>query len=113
MAKQASLKKVAVDSVAEAYWEDYYKDSGYGKLWVRKIPMQIKAALQHATKTAQLKRTASVDTMRIEPISTKMDSQGVFLEGLAISEGRKAIAFMANFSHEGELVDFDAVSTEK
>lgn len=107
--KQA-LTKQAVDSNAEGYWEDYYKDSGYGKLWVRKIPMRVKAEL-----TKRAGKTAAQGTPvepRIRPLTTVVTDTGVHLEGLAIygqGEARNVTAFVADFNHDGDIVGFDSV----
>jgi hypothetical protein len=115
--KQAqTLTKQAVDAEAERYWEEYYKDSGYGKLWTREIPKRVQAELQKrqasassATKTAAKASTSAL----LRPLATVITADRVHLEGFAVSgegEGRQVQAFVVDFDHEGRVHGFDAVT---
>lgn len=95
-----SVKKTAVDSIAEKYWEDYYSETGYGKLWVRKIPMKIKAALKLPKTAAKV-----AEDFRIDPIASVQTEAGVSLEGFLTANGKR-LAFSADFSHTGDVLDF-------
>lgn len=105
-----TLKKTAVDSEAAEFWTSYYKDSGYGALWVQSIRKRVSAALeQKAPKTA---KKASGAEPRITPIATVVGENGVTLEGLAVygqGDSRVVKAFVADFDHQGKILSFDAV----
>lgn len=110
--KRADHVKSAADSVAERYWSDYYKDSGYGKQWVRKIPMRVKAELAKQARAAS--RTASKPTRapELRPIATVITDKAVHLEGLAVfgsGDSKRVQAFVVDFDHEGNVHSFDAV----
>lgn len=102
------FSRVAVDEEAKRYFESYYADSGYGKLWVREIPMRVQAELaKRAAKTASVAASTS-----IKPLATVLTDQGVHLEGLAVSgtgKGRKATAFVVDFDHQGNVQGFDSI----
>lgn len=109
--KRADHVKRAADSVAERYWSDYYKDSGYGKQWVRKIPMRVKAELNKLAKAAS-KTASTLATPELRPIATVITDQAVHLEGLAIygsGNSKRVRAFVVDFDHEGNVHSFDAV----
>jgi hypothetical protein len=94
-----TFSRIAIDKAAEDYWTSYYADTGYGEIWVRKIPKMIKTAMF---------REANLDVRAIDilPFATTTSPKGVWLEGLA-SAGEKRVAFVAEFSHEGDLMDFE------
>lgn len=102
-------RKVAVDQVAQSYWEEYFADSGYGSAWVRDIPKKVKAALAASSRVASLGRQASASTPDIRPVANVIDDSGVSLEAFAVYPDRKVVAFVAEFDHQGRLRDFDAV----
>lgn len=108
----AKQRKIAVDSVAETYWSEYYKDSGYGKQWVRKIPMRVKAELRKLAKAATKTASAPLSAPEIRPIATVITDDAVHLEGLAIytsSEAKRVRAFVIDFDHNGNVQAFDSV----
>jgi len=111
---KAKLTKQALDSEAEKYWEDYYKDSGYGKLWTREIPKRVQAELTKQAKTAGAVSTANESPKpSITPIATVITDHGVVLEGLATygqGPSAKSRVFVADFDHEGAVLAFDSVS---
>lgn len=104
-------RKVAVDSVAEEYWSEYYKDSGYGEQWVRKIPVRIKAELRKKNASKALPGSPT-----IHPLATVITDDGVSLEGIAVFPGpeqkRKAKAFVVDFDHDGNVQSFDVVDAK-
>lgn len=110
----ATLRKQAVDSVAASYWEEYYKDSGYGKLWTRNIPMRLKAELAKASKTASAK-SAATEPVELRPLATVWNDEGVSLEGIAVYAGagadapRTMKAFSVEFDHEGAVRSIDVI----
>lgn len=110
-AQDQKISKVAVDDVAKEFYRNYYADSGYGELWVRDIPMRVKAELaKKASKTASAKLAGAMD---IRPLATVITDQGVHLEGIAVSgqgDAKRVQAFVADFDHEGNVVGFDSVS---
>lgn len=107
-----SLSKTAVDSVAEKYWTDYFSETGYGKLWVKKIPMRVRAALaQGLTKTASTD-VKSVST-EVKAIAGVVTDTGVTVEGVCKTAGDESYAFVADFTHDGELTGFNSVALEK
>jgi hypothetical protein len=107
------LTKQAADSVAEEYWTQYYKDSGYGALWVREIPKRVKAELTKQTKTASAQAPSTEPTLH--PLSTVITDKAVHLEGLAIfgqGDSRKVKAFVIDFGHDGTVHGFDVVDSQ-
>ena len=106
-------RKVAVDSEAERYWSEYYKDSGYGELWTRTIPKKVKAEL-----TRSLGKTASKDLIsnpEIRPLTTVITNNQVHLEGLIyLGSGatRRVKAFVVDFDHKGNVQGFDSVDVD-
>lgn len=116
----AQISKTAVDSNAEKYWEEYFNQGGtaYGKLWVRKIPMRIQAALASKTgKTASKTGTkvASTQPISIQPIASVFDDKGLHLEGLVATgsgDSRKVQAFVIDFDADGNTTGFDLVGLE-
>ena len=103
-------RKVAVDSEAKEYWSSYYKDSGYGELWVASIRKRLTAAL--AQKLPKTAKRASSQGPRIMPIATVIGEDGVSLEGLALyqaGKSRTVKAFVADFDHKGNILAFDVV----
>lgn len=94
-----SQRKTAVDSTAEKYWSEYYGE--YGQLWVRKIPMRVKAAL--AEHASQKKLAAVQGEPTIAPLATVITDDGVTLEGVAVWPNALRKAFVIEFSHEGAV----------
>lgn len=91
--------KIAVDSEAQKYWEDYFKDTGYGALWVRDISKRVKAVLDP-------RRVASNEPVRVVAIDHVIQDDRVILEGLySSSTGRKA--FRIDFKHDGSIISVD------
>lgn len=103
-----TIQKVAVDSVAEKYWTEYFKDTGYGKLWVRKIPMKLKAELEKGPKTAS--KTSPLLPSSFRPIASVITDSGVSIEGLATYANKEVKAFVVDFDHEGNVTSFDSVT---
>jgi hypothetical protein len=103
-----TLRKTALDAEAENYWTEYYKDSGYGEQWVKKIPRRVASELLRRTGAASQPHFA---LQSITPWATVVHEQGVSLEGTAtVASGakRQVLAFVADFSHEGKVLAFDA-----
>jgi hypothetical protein len=100
-----TFNKTAIDANAETYWIEYFKDTGYGELWVRDIPKRVKAAL--GNKAGQ-KTAAAITASYVSPLATVITTDSVHLEGMVVSASYNR-AFSAEFSHEGELLDFVAV----
>lgn len=111
------IRKEAVDSVAEEYWQSYYSESGYGALWTRSIPKRVKAELdkqQPALKQASAQASKSPSIPEIRPIATVIGEDGVSLEGVAIyAEPRTVCAFVVEFDHEGVVKSFDVLNGVK
>ena len=110
----SSLNKIAVDTNAEDYWTEYFKDTGYGKLWVRKIPKRVKAELLKSLSLRE--RTASSEAQtRFVPLASIISQYGVIVEGIAsFGEGpsRKVKAFVAEFDHNGSIEAFDFINVK-
>lgn len=109
--KQPQLSKKAVDEVAERYWQEYYSDSGYGKAWVKTIPMRVKAELSKRA-SATGKTASAPDAIVVQPLSTIIAKDRVHLEGRAFigsGEKRQAKLFVVDFDHEGNVHGFDSV----
>lgn len=104
--KTATIHKTAVDAVASAYWTKYFQDTGYGRLWVRKIPRKIKAALAENTKTASKLPTGEPE---FRPIGAVVHDDGVSLEGVASWPDKTARAFVVDFDHDGNVLDFTSL----
>lgn len=108
------MQKEAVDANASAYWTRYFGDSGYGALWVRKIPQRLKAALSRSPHFKGASREPD-----IAPWGHAIKDDGVTVEGVArgfvAGEGgqpqRVAVAWAAKFDHRGVLQTFDAIPT--
>lgn len=99
----ASFKKTAVDDVAKQYWIDLFKDTNYGELWVRDIPMRVTAELKKKSKIASTR-----ETPEIRPLVYVIDNNGVSLEGLAVT-AKSVKAFVIDFDHKGKVRGFDSV----
>ena len=102
------MRKTAVDSVAASYWENYYKDSGYGKLWVREIPKRVQAELAKKKTAEKTEKSAADETVTLRPIATLILDKTVHLEGLATYGSGQVRAFVADFDHDGNIQGFDA-----
>lgn len=121
---KTAVAKTAVDASAAKYWADFYKDSGYGKLWVRTIPKRIQAALTKAASATKKTANSSIGEPNLAAIATVINDDGVILEGTARwnistktagkSTSRLVLkAFVAEFDHEGNLKGFDVVDASK
>jgi len=102
-------RKVAIDDIAKKYWEEYFKDSGYGSAWVREIPRKIKAHLGVSNAAAFARRSAGLSEPDIRPYSQVITDEGVSIEAFAVYPNKKVVAFVIDFDHEGDVVDFKAV----
>src|SRR5262245_12755428 len=88
--KTSLQKAAAVDEQAKAYWTEYYKDSDYGQLWVRDIPMRIKAAFALTSKIAASDEPTPI-IVGLKAVASVIHADGVTLDGVATwSTGRKA-----------------------
>lgn len=99
-----ALAKTAVDAAAEDYWSNYFHENGYGKLWTRKIPMRVTAALAKA---------ASADAVTVAPLAFAPHDHGLTVEGIcrAVTAGKASdVLFVADFDHEGNLTAFSSVA---
>lgn len=94
-----TFSRSAVDKAAEEYWTKYYADTGYGELWVRKIPKKIRTAMR-------LETGLDMRSIDIVPLATQASPKGIWLEGMAAA-GQKRVAFVAEFDHDGELMEFE------
>lgn len=107
--------KTAADSKTEDYWVSYFGE--YGKMFVREIPRTIKAAL-----LPDLKRTANSEKrdLQIKSSSVVPLGYGVTKDDSLIVEGIVKVSyvdkseirtagrlFTAQFTSDGDLVDFD------
>lgn len=100
----SNLTKTAVDAAAAAYWTEFFSATGYGALWVKDVPKKVKACL-----ALNLKRTAGLDETQISGLSVVPHDLGVTIEGLASFPNQTVKAFVADFTHEGDIVAFDVV----
>ena len=100
------MRKDAVDAVTKAYWEEYYKDYDYGRMWVREIPRYIRAAF-----VPQLRRKANgeVPLVQVIPLGyAVLKDKGLKTDGI-VRQGRKDRLFTAEFSASGDLRHFEVV----
>jgi hypothetical protein len=102
-------RKVAIDDIAKKYWEEYFKDSGYGSAWVREIPRKIKAHLSTSRAASFAHRSAALSEPDIRPYAQVINDQGVSIEAFAVYPNKKVVAFVIDFDHDGDVVDFKAV----
>lgn len=108
MRSQATTKKQAVDSTAEAYWNAYFGE--YGRAWVRKIPRRIAGVV--FSRTAGAGQAPVVTDARVVPLVHAITKEAVHLEGACIAsvDGRRTTRlFSASFDHEGRLLSLDSV----
>lgn len=101
--KKRDIPKTAADKAAKDYWTKYYKDTGYGALWVRDIPRKVKAAL-----APSLSRKVASAEITIEPFTTVILDDVVVLEGRA-TIGKTAHVFAADFDHDGNIRVFTSM----
>lgn len=93
-----------MDAVTKAYWEEYYKDYDYGRMWVRDIPRYIRAAL-----APQLKRKANGELPKVSVVPlgyAVLKDNGLRTDGLVRQGGRSRL-FTAEFSADGDLRHFE------
>lgn len=105
-----SLRKIALDSVAEDYWEEYFGE--YGKLWVRSIPRRVAAAVFPRTAAAQGRSAPPQQHVAI-PLAHAVRDDGLHVEGIAVQGDqptRRTRVFTAHFSHDGALISIDAIA---
>ena len=107
------MERKAVDQIASSYWTDYFKDSGYGALWVRKMPMRIKAALQKdGHYTSGLEPEFSILGHAITADAVKIDGVARAVQHGASGEPvRVARSFYAEFDHKGNLHKFTSIAS--
>lgn len=94
-----TTKKIAVDEAAKRYWEEYLGD--YGRLWVRDIPRNVRAALDRDTTTkVAVSGNSEPDVV---PLGHAVTADRLILDG--VIRGDSAMLFRAEFNHDGEIVD--------
>lgn len=103
------LRKIAVDEVTKKYWEEYFKDSGYGSAWVKDIPRKIKACLNSTRVASFANRSAASAEPDIRPYAQVITDDGVSVEAFAVYPNKKVVAFVIDFDHDGDVVDFKAI----
>lgn len=101
-----TTRKIALDSSAESYWENYF--GPYGKAWTRSIPRRI--ATKVTAKVATLRSDAPVAVI---PHAVSVQTDRVLVEGTvrtATKTGRLDTLFAAAFDHDGRMLSLDTVA---